>query len=174
LVLDGANLAGFQLLVPFNFILLSLSFIFTLRLIFEVSLVELIFFKKRLVFIVVSEHHGLILGADGCSSVFVDDVGVATHSSIVFVGYKFSVKLVVKEIENIEIFIVTVVNYSLFVFIVNVYDNRLFTQNAQFNALFQQAFGPLNVGAVSTVIIRDLFHYFIFPLAHVVFLLVLF
>ena len=174
MVLDGTNLAGFQLLIPFDFILLPFSFIFALRGVFVISLIDVIFFKKRLIFFVVLEHHGLILSADGSSSIFVDDVSVATHSSIVFVGYKFSVKLIVKKVEYIEVFIVTIVNYSLFVFIINVYDHRLFTQNAQFNALFQQAFGPFNISTISTVVIRDLLHYFIFTLAHVVFLLVLF
>ena len=165
LVLDGANLAGFQLLIPFNFILFSLPFILTRGI--SVDLVFLVFFKKCLIFFVLLEHHCLIFGADCCSFFFVYDVGVSTHSPIVFVSNKFSVKLIVKKVENIEIFIVTIMNYSLFVFIIYVYNDRLFTQNTQFDALFQQAFCSLHISAVSAVIVRDLLHYFIFALAHV-------
>mgnify|MGYP006102633359 FL=1 len=166
MVLDGTNLTGFQLLIPLDFILLPLTFIINRRGISEASLISVFFFEDRLVLIVLLEHHGLVLSACGSSLVFVDDVSVATHSSIVFVCNKFSVKLVVKEIKDIEIFIVTVVNYSLFVFVVDVDDNCLFTQDTQFDALLQQAFSPLHVSAVSTVIVGDLFHYFILSFAH--------
>jgi hypothetical protein len=96
LVLDGSNLAGFQLLIPFNFILLSLPFIVLRGL--SYLLVSLIFLEERLVLVILLEHYGLVFSAvfAAFAFVFVDDICVSTHAPIILIGYEFTVKLVVK------------------------------------------------------------------------------
>ena len=83
--------------------------------------------------------------------VFSDDFGASADSSVVFVGNEFSVKLIIKKIENVKIFIVAVMNNPVFIFIVNINHDRLLAKHAQLDAFFQETFCTFHVGAISAM-----------------------